>query len=125
MEWNLEPMGGVDPQMVPPNAPPTPMRAWGQWFGNAAQAAAPMVQQAGEGLRQVQAMDPAEVVDGKEAQRQLRMERARQSYEWRFGSPVQGRRDMASLSSQGQQSQIDELLRRVHFARQQGYRPGG
>jgi hypothetical protein len=126
MQWNMEPMGGVDPQSVPPGMPPIPLAAYGQRLLELGQQAGGA---AAQGLQQLQQMRPEdvltpEVLGAKEAQKQLRMERARQSYERNFGSPFQGQAANQSLASQGKQDDIDALLRRVHIARQMGYRPG-
>jgi hypothetical protein len=61
-------------------------------------------------------------MDPQEAMRQLRMERARQDYERRFGrhNPAG-----ASLASQGQPGAMDALLQRIQRARAEGtYKTG-
>jgi|694.fasta_scaffold36881_4 hypothetical protein len=61
-------------------------------------------------------------MDPQEAMRQLRMERARQAYERRFGmhNPAG-----ASLASQGSQEGVDYLLERIKRARADGtYKTG-
>lgn len=122
MQWNMEPMGGVDPQSVPAGVAPTPMNAWGARIMDLAGQGARGVQAAGEGLRQVQQMTPEGMLDAAGAQRQLRQERARQWYERTFGMSRPGQESLASM---GQQEEVDALLRRVHYARQMhGYIPG-
>lgn len=119
MDWNLEPMGGVDPQALPPNVPPTPLNAWGQWLGQMGQG---LGRAAAQGLQQLPSA-PAE--DPAALQRQLRMERARQDYERRFGSAYLNNPANASLAAQGKQADVNSLLERVRAARQVGWRPGG
>jgi hypothetical protein len=61
--------------------------------------------------------------DGAALQRQLRMERARRSYEQRFGMPAMtpdGRQ--YSLYAQNRQGDVDALLARLRLAQQQGWR---
>jgi hypothetical protein len=113
---------------VNPQAPTAgiPLAAYGQRLLELGQQAGGA---AAQGLQQLQQMRPEdvltpEVLNAEEAQRQLRMERARLSYERNFGSPFQGQDANKSLASQGKQGDIDALLRRVQMARQMGYRPG-
>lgn len=61
--------------------------------------------------------------DGEALQRQLRMERARRSYEQRFGMPAMtpdGRQ--YSLYAQNRQGDVDALLARLRLAQQHGWR---
>jgi hypothetical protein len=61
-------------------------------------------------------------MDPQEAMRQLRMERARQAYERRFGMQNPAG---ASLASQGKQSSVDLLIERIKRARADGtYKTG-
>jgi hypothetical protein len=74
-------------------------------------------------IGQMQVTDPPapELLQAEDALRQLRMERARQAYERRFGRPaIAG----ASMLAQGQGADVDALLRRIKLARQSGWRPG-
>jgi len=103
MEWNEEPMG----------APP----AWMQRIPQMAQQGAGLVAQG------IQAMQAQPDYDPEEALRQLRMERARRSYEQRFGMPAMtpnGRQ--YSLYAQNRQGDVDALLARLRLAQQQGWR---
>lgn len=117
-QWNpvMRPEGMRVPQMVE-------MKPW--WQNPMFQQLGPGVQAAGEGLRQLQEMRPEdvltpEVIDADEALKQLRMERARQSYERNFGVAHSGGQ---SRASQGQG--VDELLKRIELARQMhGWKPG-
>jgi hypothetical protein len=61
--------------------------------------------------------NPFQPMDPDEAMRQLRMERARQSYERNFGMH---HADGASMASQGNQASIDFLLERIKRARAEG-----
>ena len=74
-------------------------------------------------IGQMQITDPVnqESFQAEEALRQLRMERARQAYERRFGRPVMAG---PSMAAQGQGADVDALLQRVKLARQSGWRPG-
>lgn len=125
---NAQPVFPYMDDTVRPPAPTAgiPLPAYGQQLLELGQQAAVA---AGQGMQHLQQMRPEqvltpEVVDAEAAKRQLRMERARQSYEQRFGAPVQGRSDMQSLASQGKQGDIDALLRRVQIARQMGHGRG-
>jgi len=123
-QWNpvMRPEGMRVPQMVE-------MKPWWQspMFQQLGQGIAQGAQAAGQGLRQLQEMRPEDVLteealDPEEALKQLRMERARQSYERNFGMAHSGGQSMAS---QGQQEGVDALLRRIQAARQMhGWRPG-
>ncbi len=104
-----------------------PMRPWLQnpMFQQLGQGIAQHAQAAGQGFRQMQAMRPEDVLTPEalgadEALKQLRMERARQSYERNFGMAHSGGQSMAS---QGQG--VDDLLKRIQIARQMhGWKPG-
>jgi hypothetical protein len=105
MFFNEEPMGGRDPQVVP----------WWQRLPEMAQQGAEAV---GQGIHAVQQMqDP---LSPEEAMRQMRMERARQSYERNFGMHHRGG---ASLASQGNQPSVDFLIDRIKRARADGTYP--
>lgn len=114
-QWNpvMRPEGMV--------SPPPEERPWWMGLVDAGQRTA-------QGLRAVQQMTPKDVLtpdvlQADDAQRQLRMERARQAYERRFGSSSPAG---ASMASQGQQSDVESLLRRIQLARQMhNWRPGG
>jgi carbamoylphosphate synthase large subunit len=107
MQFNEEPMGGRDP-LNPPFLHRLP---------GLAQQGAQMV---GQGIQAIQqAQDP---LSSEEAMRQLRMERARQAYERRFGMQNPAG---ASLASQGSQEGVDYLLERIKRARADGtYKTG-
>jgi hypothetical protein len=63
---------------------------------------------------------PFPQMDAEEAMRQMRMERARQSYERNFGMHHRGG---ASLASQGNQPSVDFLIDRIKRARADGTFP--
>lgn len=108
----------VGPRMVE-------MRPW--WQNPMFQELGQGLQAAGDGLRQLQAMRPEDVltegaIDPEEALRQLRMERARQHYERSFGMANRGGQ---SLAAQGRQQDVDALLERIKLARQMhNWQPG-
>lgn len=83
----------------------------------------PQGQSVTQRIGQMQISDPVDLnaLHAEDALRQLRMERARQAYERRFGRPVAAG---ASLKAQGQDANVDALLQRVRLARQTGWRPG-
>lgn len=124
-QWHpvMQPQGMVAPP------PMVEMKPW--WQRPMFQQLGPNLlaagQQAAQGLAQLQQMRPEDVltpdvVDAEEAQRQLRMERARQWYERRFGQAAPAG---ASMQAQGQQEGVDALLRRIQVARQMhNWRPG-
>ena len=104
MEWNEEPMDA-------------PRNTWLQRIPQMAQQGAGLVAQG------IQAMQATPDYAPEEALRQLRMERARRSYEQRFGMPAigAGGREM-SLYAQNRQGDVDALLARLRLAQQQGWR---
>lgn len=120
-QWNpvMRPEGMRAPPMVE-------MKPWWQnpMFQQLGQGIAAGAQAAGQGLRQLQEMRPEDVLtpealDPDEALKQLRMERARQSYERNFGVAHSGGQ---SRASQGQG--VDDLLKRIELARQMhGWKP--
>ena len=63
---------------------------------------------------------PFQEITAEEAMRQMRIERARQSYERNFGMHHRGG---ASMASQGGQQNIDLLLERIKRARADGSYP--
>jgi|LakMenE01Jun11ns_1017448.scaffolds.fasta_scaffold9946714_2 hypothetical protein len=73
------------------------------------------------GQMQITDLPAPGMLHAEDALRQLRMERARQAYERRFGRPVAAG---ASMMAQGQGAELDALLQRVKLARQSGWRPG-
>jgi hypothetical protein len=105
MFFNEEPMGGRDPHIAP----------WWQRLPDMAQQGAQAVEQGLRAVQQVQ--DP---LTPEEAMRQLRMERARQSYERNFGMRHAGGE---SLAAQGNQPSVEFLIDRIKRARADGTFP--
>lgn len=81
----------------------------------------PQGQSVTQRIGQMQITDPPApgMLQAEDALRQLRMERARQAYERRFGRPVAAG---ASMMAQGNPAEVDALLQRIKLARQSGWR---